>query len=94
MEEKVTKIMDSGGTVDLVFLDFYKAFDSVNHHFLIQKLKAYGIHDNIVNWIESDTASLSNFLIPLKTFASLFIALSNHLCTVLKPLKELVLPCS
>ncbi len=33
MEEKVTKIMDSGDTVDLGFLDFAKAFDSVNHRF-------------------------------------------------------------
>ncbi len=32
MEEMVTKIMDSGDTTDLVFLDFYKAFDSVNHN--------------------------------------------------------------
>ncbi len=45
--------MDNGDTVYLVFLDFSKAFDSVNHRFLIQKRKAYGINDNIVNWIES-----------------------------------------
>ncbi len=53
MEEKVTKIMDSGDTVDLVFLDFSKAFDSVYHRFYIKKLKAYGINDKVVNWIES-----------------------------------------
>ncbi len=53
MEEKVTKIMDSGDTVDLVFLDFTKAFDSVNNRFLIEKLKAYGINDKVANWIES-----------------------------------------
>ncbi len=53
MEEKVTKAMDSGGTVDLVFLDFSKAFDYLNRRFLIQKLKTYGINDNIRNWIES-----------------------------------------
>ncbi len=45
--------MDSGDTVDLVFLEFSKAFDSVNHRFLIKNLKAYGIDDKVVNWIES-----------------------------------------
>ncbi len=53
MEEKVAKIMECGDTVDLVLLDFSKGVDSVNHRFLIWKLKAYGINDNIVNRIES-----------------------------------------
>ncbi len=53
MKDKVTKIMDSGDAVGLVFLDFAKAFDSVNHRFLVQKIKAYGINDNIMNWIAS-----------------------------------------
>ncbi len=30
MEEKITRIMDSGDTVDLVFLDLSNAFDSVS----------------------------------------------------------------
>ncbi len=45
--------MKSGDTVDLVFFDFSKAFNSVNHRFLIKKIKAYGIDDKVVNWIES-----------------------------------------
>ncbi len=49
MTEKITKIMDSGHAVDHIFLNVPKAFDSVNHHFLIQK--AYGTNDNIVNRI-------------------------------------------
>ncbi len=49
MEEKVTKVMDSGDAVDLGFLDFSEVLDYVNRHFLNQKLKADGIDDNIVN---------------------------------------------
>ncbi len=30
-EERVTRLLDEGHTVDLVYLDFAKAFDSVNH---------------------------------------------------------------
>ncbi len=33
VEDKVTTIMDSGDTVDLVILDFFKTFDSINHRF-------------------------------------------------------------
>ncbi len=47
MEEKVTEIMDSGDTVDLVFIDFSNAFDSVNHRFLVQKIELYGINDRL-----------------------------------------------
>ena len=36
-------------------MDFMKAFDKVPHQRLLTKLKAYGIGDNIINWI-------SNFL--------------------------------
>ncbi len=45
--------MDSGDTMDLVFRDFSKAFNFVNHRFVIKKLKAYVINDKVVNWIES-----------------------------------------
>ncbi len=42
-EERVTRLLDEGHTVDLVYLDFAKAFDSVNHRFLLAKLKSSGI---------------------------------------------------
>ncbi len=53
MEQRVTTIIESGDTVDLVFPDVSKAFDLVNYCCVIQKLKAYGINDNIVNRIDS-----------------------------------------
>ena len=46
-----TEIIDKGGSIDCVYLDFAKAFDKVPHKRLIEKLKAYGIEGKIVNWI-------------------------------------------
>jgi Reverse transcriptase (RNA-dependent DNA polymerase) len=39
--------------IDVVYLDFAKAFDSVVHKKLIAKLKCYGIVSMLLNWIES-----------------------------------------
>ncbi len=41
--------MNDGYTVDLVCLDFVKAYDYVNHLFLSPESKAYGITHNISN---------------------------------------------
>ncbi len=50
-EERVTRLMDEGHTVDLFYLDFARAFDSVNHRFLFAKLKSSGIDGSVLNWI-------------------------------------------
>ena len=39
-------------TVDVVYLDFEKAFDKVPHQRLLLKLKAHGIGNDVINWIE------------------------------------------
>ncbi len=39
--------------VYLVYLDFAKALDSVNHWFLLAKLKSSGIDGAVLNWIKS-----------------------------------------
>ena len=49
--EVLTKLVDEGHSVDVVYLDFSKAFDTVPHARLVEKLKSAGISGNILNWI-------------------------------------------
>lgn len=48
----LTKIIDEGDTMDMVYLDFKKAFDSVPHKRLLLKLSGYGISGALLNWIK------------------------------------------
>ena len=46
-------MLDEGAGIDVVYLDFRKAFDSVPHQRLLKKAYAYGIQGNLLKWIES-----------------------------------------
>ena len=48
-----SKILDNAGQVDVLYLDYSKAFDSVPHSLLIHKLKNFGINSNLLKWIRS-----------------------------------------
>ena len=51
--EKVTEALDKSNAVDIIYLDFAKAFDSVPHQRLFQKLESHGIGENISKWIRN-----------------------------------------
>ena len=50
--EEITKWVDDRSPVDVVYLDFQKAFDKVPHQRLLLKLNAHGIGKEVINWIE------------------------------------------
>jgi ribonucleases P/MRP protein subunit RPP40 len=48
---ELSEQLDSGKQVDLIFLDFAKAFDTVPHKRLISKLQHYKLNPLLINWI-------------------------------------------
>ena len=51
--DEIVNALDSGEVAVGVFLDFSKAFDTVNHKILLSKLFHYGIRDKAYAWLES-----------------------------------------
>ncbi len=50
--DKITDEVDKGNSIDVVYLDFAKAFDKVPHQRLLNKIKSLGVSGNVHRWIE------------------------------------------
>ena len=50
--DKVTCLVDEGKAVDVVYLDFSKAFDTVPHNILMEKLAAHGSDGHTLCWVK------------------------------------------
>ena len=50
--EDWVRLIDSGKCIDVIYIDFAKAFDMVIHNKLVNKLKYYGIQGELLSWIE------------------------------------------
>ncbi len=51
--DRISSALDNNQNVVAVFMDLAKAFDTINHDILIQKLSHYGIHGHVLNWFVS-----------------------------------------
>ncbi|CAM4623698.1 unnamed protein product [Caretta caretta] len=51
--DEITGSVDEGKAVDVLFLDFSKAFDTVSHSILVSKLRKYGLDERTIRWVES-----------------------------------------
>lgn len=49
----VSDCIDAHKEVDVIYLDFQKAFDKVPHKRLLTKIKSFGIAEHVYNWIEN-----------------------------------------
>ena len=50
--DTILSILDDGMNADVVYLDFAKAFDKVDHNIVLQKINKLGIHGNIFQWLK------------------------------------------
>ena len=65
-----SEAIDEGKDIDVVYMDYRKAFDTVPHKRLIEKVKAYGFADTIVGWLE-DFVTGRNPRVPVPPYLNL-----------------------
>lgn len=59
----ISDSMDSRVQVDAVYTDFSKAFDKVHHKTLFIKLRDFGVHGNLLDWITSYLTNRSQYIV-------------------------------
>ena len=69
--QSILEWLSQGKDVDVMYLDFSKAFDKVDHNILLKKLKSIGISDQLCVWI-------SSFLKDRKQFVAVEGAISSE----------------
>ena len=60
--DKITETLDNGDCLVGIYLDFSKAFDTVNHYILLQKLSMYGVQDIALEWFRDFLANRSQYV--------------------------------
>ena len=45
--------IDNGLVTSVIFLDLAKAFDTIDHDILLQKLRLFGVESNFITWFKS-----------------------------------------
>ena len=84
--ENIAMAIDKKQYAVSVFVDLHKAFDTINHYSLLQKLEHYGIRGVTLKWIRSYSnitgLSQGSVLGP-----KLFILYLNDICAVFNRLK-------
>ena len=89
--DRVTGCIDTGDSVDVVFLDFAKAFDKVSHSRLAVKLESHGIKGLLLNWIMQWLHDRKQRVVIRGSFSSWISVLSGvPQCSILEPILFLI----
>ena len=75
--DKITEALDKGEPVDVIFLDFAKAFDKVPLARLMEKVWAHGIRGNMLRWIKNWLTDRQQRVVLNGTFSEWMAVLSG-----------------
>ena len=63
MIDKITNAKDSNAFSIVIFIDLSKAFDTLNHNILFDKLEHYGVHGVALQWFKSYLHNRSQYIV-------------------------------
>ena len=61
--DKILSLLESGLNVDVIYLDFAKAFDKVDHAIVLSKLSLLGIKGKLLDWIKSFLTDRTQYVV-------------------------------
>ncbi len=73
--EEITKTRDHKQFAVGVFIDLKKAFDTIDHNVLINKLELYGIRGVVLDWVKTYLRDRKQFM-KLGEYSSLFLSIA------------------
>ena len=91
LQNRIAHALSSGDWCLGVFLDLSKAFDTINHSILLEKLSSYGVRGLALSWFESYLSSRKQFTsISVTHSEQMFISCGVPQGSILGPLLFLV----
>lgn len=63
LNDNLTAAMDKGNQVDVIYTDYSKAFDRINHKILLIKLQGVGIRGDLLRWFASYISNRSQAVV-------------------------------
>ena len=88
--DRISKALENEDFVLGLFLDFAKAFDTVNHSILYDKLEFYGVRGLALQWFQSYLSDRTQYVEYNNVGPLLFLLHINDLCNVAKRLFALL----
>ena len=77
LHDRILKYLDSDKIPIGIFLDLSKAFDTIDHTILIQKLSFYGLDENNINWFKSYLNNRQQYVFLDNQFSSSYLKIKT-----------------